>query len=405
MRRPLSLLPVVVAAAAAAACATSGSSAGSPPTPAASAAANAAEGGAFVVRLGADTIAVEEFTRTGNRIEGDEAMRTPAAALRHYVVTLAPDGSVGEVRYEARRLSGAVPPTRATMTFGAETTSVALTAGGRDTTIRYAARGAMPYVNLSYGMLETLTMRQLAAPAAAAGDTIPMISLGSPQPLPAVFRRVGSDSVTFAVFEPTPYRARVDARGRILGLQGLGTTQKVTVERVPDVDVQGTAAAWARRDSAGQAFGALSPLDSVNASVGAAQMRVVYSRPAQRGRTIMGGVVPYDQVWRTGANAATMFTTSRDLVIGGASVPAGSYTLWTLPSASGAKLIINKQTGQWGTDYDASKDLARVDAATTKVSPPVDRFTFAIEPNPAGSGGTLSYTWGDTRFAVPFTIK
>ncbi|MFL5574358.1 MAG: DUF2911 domain-containing protein [Gemmatimonadaceae bacterium] len=403
MRRPLSLLPAVVVATA---CATSGSSVGSSATPASAASAassSAAERGAFVVRLGSDTIAVEKFARSGNRIEGDEAMRTPAAGLRHYVVTLGADGSVREVQYEARRISGSVPPTRATMTFGAETTTVALSAGGRDTTLRYAARGAMPYVNLSYGMLEALTMRQLAAPAS--GDTIRLITLGAPQPVPAVFRRVGSDSVTFAVFETTPYRARVDERGRILGLQGLGTTQKVVVERVADVDVAGTAAAWARRDSAGQALGVLSPLDSLTASVGAAQLRVVYSRPAQRGRTIMGGVVPYDQVWRTGANAATMFTTSRDLVIGGATVPAGSYTLWTLPSAGGAKLIINKQTGQWGTDYDASKDLVRVDAAVTKVSPPVDRFTFAIEPNAAGTGGTLKYAWGDTQFAVPFTVK
>jgi Protein of unknown function (DUF2911) len=401
MRRTLSLLPAALAVAASA-CATSGTSAKPTPSPAAAAAAPAAEGGAFVVRLGSDTIAVEKYTRTGNRIEGDEVMRTPATALRHYVVMLAPDGRVSEVTYDARRTNGSVPPTRATMTFGPETTTVALSAGGRDTTLRYAARGAQPYVNLSYGVLETLTMRQVAAPA---GDSVQLVALGAPEAVPGVLRRVGSDSVTFAVFEPTPYRARVDARGRILGLQGLGTTQKVVVERVADVDVQGTATAWARADSAGRSLGVLSPTDSVRTTVGAAQLRVVYSRPAQRGRTILGGVVPYDQVWRTGANAATIFTTSRDLVIGGAAVPAGTYTLWTLPSASGAKLIINKQTGQWGTDYDASKDLVRVGATVTRVSPPVERFTFSVEPNASGTGGTLKYAWGDTQFAVPFTVR
>src|SRR5664279_3078053 len=76
-----------------------------------------------------------------------------------------------------------------------------------------------------------------------------------------------------------------------------------------------------------------------------------YSRPSVRDRKIFGGLVPYGQVWRTGANSATSLKTDVDLTIGGAAVPAGSYTLYTIPSESGWKLIINKQTGQWGTDY------------------------------------------------------
>ena len=80
-----------------------------------------------------------------------------------------------------------------------------------------------------------------------------------------------------------------------------------------------------------------------------------------RGRKIFGGLVPYDQVWRTGANAATSLKTDVDLTIGGANVPAGSYTLYTLPGMNSWKLIINKQTGQWGTEYSEGQDLARVD--------------------------------------------
>ena len=405
MRRLLLLpLPLITAAA----CATAGSTTSSPAPAAAAATGVVADGvardsGAFVVRLGADTIAVERYTRTGDRIEGDAAMRTPATALRHYVATLAPDGSITALDYDARRLNGSAPPTRAAMRFTADSAIVQLTTGGRDTTRRYAAAMASPYVNLSYALMEAMVMRHLRA----GGDSVavPLIALGAPQPLIGTLRRVGSDSVTFAVFEPTPYRARVDARGRILGLQGLNTTQKVIVDRVSNVDVQGTAAAWARRDSVGQALGVLSPTDSVKTTVGGAQLAVVYARPALRGRAVMGSLVPYDLVWRTGANAATRFTTSRDLVIGGAPVPAGSYTLWTLPSRSGAKLIVNKQTGQWGTEYDAKQDLVRVDATVTKVPTPVERFTFAVEPNAGGSGGTIAYTWGDTRFAVPFTVR
>ena len=402
MRRLLSLSAALIATAA---CATSPAATRAPTPAPAAAAAPAAEQGAFIVRLGNDTIAVERYTRDGSRIEGDEAVRTPATALRHYAATLTADGSVATLDYEGHRLVGNTTPTTATMRFGTDTVTVALKLAGRDTTLRYAARGALPYVNLSYGLLELLTTRAMKL----TGDTsrVLLVALGAPTPISATLTRIGSDSLGFAVFEQNAYRIRVDGRGRIMGLQGLATTQKVLVDRVADVDVRAIANAWAARDSAGHSMGVLSPLDTMRATVGGAQMNVVYSRPSVRGRTLLGGVLlPYGQVWRTGANAATVFTTSRDLVLGGASVPAGSYTLWTIPNSDGtAKLIVNRQVGQWGTDYDASKDLVRVNATIGKATTPSERFTFLVEPNAAANGGTLKYVWGDAEFAVPFTVK
>jgi hypothetical protein len=108
-------------------------------------------------------------------------------------------------------------------------------------------------------------------------------------------------------------------------------------------------------------------------------------------------------VWRTGANAATMFTTSADLIIGNTPVPAGKYTLWTIPSKTGAKLIINSQTGQWGTEYDMSKDFARIDIAQSTLTKPVEAFTFVIVPQ--GTGGVIKYSWDDREFSVPFRVK
>jgi len=402
MRRLL-CLSVIALTAAAAACATSpAATRTATPAPVVSA---PPERAAFVVRLGSDTIAVERYTRDAGRIEGDEAVRTPATALRHYVATLNPDGSVATLEYEGRRLAGNVAPTVIRATFGADTVVAAVRNQGRDTTLRYAARGALPYVNFSYGLLEPMTMRAMRA--AADSTVVPLIAFGAPAPMITTVRRVGSDSVTFNIFEPNPYRLRVDATGRILGVQGFATTQKVVVERVADADPKAVAAAWAARDSAGQPLGVLSPLDTMRATVGAAQMSVVYSRPSVRGRTLLGGVLlPYGQVWRTGANAATVFTTSRDIVLGGTTVPAGSYTLWTIPNGDGtAKLVVNRQVGQWGTEYDATKDLARIDATVTKAPTPSERFTFSVEPNAARNGGMLRYVWGDTQFSVPFTVR
>jgi hypothetical protein len=127
---------------------------------------------------------------------------------------------------------------------------------------------------------------------------------------------------------------------------------------------------------------------------------VDYGRPYIRGRKIMGGLVPYDQVWRTGANAATSLKTNANLTIGGAKVPAGNYTLYTLPSAGTWKLIINKETGQWGTKYDPSQDLARVDMQKETLSTPVDQFTISFEKNSA-TAATMKMEWETTLVSVP----
>jgi Protein of unknown function (DUF2911) len=105
----------------------------------------------------------------------------------------------------------------------------------------------------------------------------------------------------------------------------------------------------------------LSPPAHTETTINGKKVSIDYSAPSMRGRKIVGGLVPYGQVWRTGANAATTLKTETDLVIGGTNVPAGTYTLYSLPSEDGWELIINKQTGHWGTEYDQKQDLARVD--------------------------------------------
>ncbi len=364
-------------------------------------AAQTADRGAFVVRLGQDTVAVERYTRAGNTITADQAVRAPTTSVRHRTLATTPAGAARSFTYETRRLNNGAPATHAEMTFGADTVVVHVVSGPRDTTLRVAGRGAFPYVGMSYAVVEPVFAAARKAKSATYAATV--VSVGAPQSAAMPITFVGRDSLTFAVGGPDLIRARVDARGRVLGISGAATTQKIVVERVADVDVAAVAAGWARRDSAGAAVGVLSPADSVVAAAGGANVRIVYSRPALRGRALMGFMIPYGSVWRTGANAATTFTTSADLALGGAAVPAGSYTLWTLATPQGAQLIVNRQTGQWGTAYDEKQDLVRVPLTVGKLPAPVERFTMAVEPSAAG--GTLVYSWGDTRFSVPFTVR
>jgi hypothetical protein len=129
-----------------------------------------------------------------------------------------------------------------------------------------------------------------------------------------------------------------------------------------------------------------------------------YSRPSVRGRKIFGGLVPYGQIWRTGANSATSLKTDVELTIGGAAVPAGSYTLFTIPNESGWKLIINKQTGQWGTDYNEKQDLARVDMKVAKNAASTEQFTISLDKTGAKSV-TLKLDWATTTASVDVKEK
>ena len=146
-----------------------------------------------------------------------------------------------------------------------------------------------------------------------------------------------------------------------------------------------------------------SPRDTAEATIAGAQLLVDYSRPSKRGREIFGGLVPYNAVWRTGANSATTLVTNRPLRMGSTTVPAGTYTLYTIPTAASWTLIVNKQTGQWGTEYDQSQDLARIPMRVKKVSAPVEQFTIAVEPG-RQNAGVLAMTWDTTRAELPFTV-
>jgi hypothetical protein len=131
---------------------------------------------------------------------------------------------------------------------------------------------------------------------------------------------------------------------------------------------------------------------------------VDYSSPRAKGRKIFGGLVPYGQVWRAGANEATKFVTSSDINVGGKAVPAGSYTIFAIPGEDKWALVISKKTGEWGTAYPGpDHDLARIDMKASKTSAPVENFTIAFDQS--GSGCTMRMEWENTRASLEVTAK
>lgn len=138
----------------------------------------------------------------------------------------------------------------------------------------------------------------------------------------------------------------------------------------------------------------------------ASKIWIDYGQPHARGRTVVGALVPFDNVWRTGANSSTTFHTDVDLTIGETFVPKGTYSLYTLPTQAGWKLIVNRQTGQWGTQYDASRDLARIDLASRTLAEPAESFSITLVPvdGDPPARGRLVLAWGTSELSTNWRV-
>ena len=159
----------------------------------------------------------------------------------------------------------------------------------------------------------------------------------------------------------------------------------------------------------------VSPHETISTVIEGNRVTVIYGRPYSKDpksgeiRKIWGGLVPYGAIWRMGADEATLLITQKPIELGGATLPAGAYTLWVLPTEGKTKLVVNRQIGQWGENsrdpkqvYDEALDLARVDLKKDALAQPVDQFTVSIEATPPG-GGLLKLAWEKTGYST--TIK
>ena len=329
-----------------------------------------AQSGTLIARLGNDTLSIERYTRTANRIDGTIVTKSPATRVVKYTISLAADGSVTGLEQAILTAEGTPLPGQPTgikLTIAGDTLVREMTMNGALSVRRtIVPRGTLPALGGSYVYSELV----LAQAKRSKSDTVLSLGIAPTQNAPSkvAVRFIGGDSAEI-VNGGFPVGYKLDKSGRVLRADGAKTTQKVVVTTGKDADIATVATAWAAADASGQAMGAASTRDTLRADLSGAHITLDYGRPAKRGREIWGKLVPFDTVWRFGANAAARFTTDRDLMVNGAHVPAGSYTIWLLPSAGQSFVILNKQlmassapnaAPLWGTGYDAAQDLVRI---------------------------------------------
>ncbi len=364
----------------------------------------AQDSGSFVVRLGTDTTSVERYTRTGPRIEVEQVGRVPRVLQRRFTYEMAPSGATARASATFTNPgtpAGAAPFQQFDVSFRGDSVFTVIRQDTTTRTIRIAApAGTIVASNASpWGLYESQTMRL----ASEKRDSlrVPLYQLGSSGMSSLSVRRLGRDSMVVQTLNDR-YHSRVDRQGRIQSVRFVSGTQGYNVTRVASLDVPATAAAWAGREKASGAMGQLSTRDTTRATIAGATMWVDYSRPSKRGRVIFGELVPFGQLWRTGANAATQWKTDKELHFGDVTLPAGLYSLFTIPGPNEWTLVINGETGQTGTAHKPERDLHRIPMRVSVLPEPVERFTISLEP--AEAGGVLHLTWDTTRASAAFRV-
>ncbi len=378
-----------------------------------------AEHYSFLTRLGNDTISVENVVRRGNTLTIDDVDRFPRVRQRHSVVTLADDGGIRRLVMDITTPSEPSKQRARHVVVDVTRDSVLMTKRDSTAFTRWAfAHGPEPvvaHVPQMYSLYERYFAAALARPSASttpAADTTRLRQFyvdrefdRFPLGRATVRRLPGNKAEVWHDWLSGVGQATLDSSHRLLAYSGARTTYKVDVTRIEETpDVREIGARFAAFESKNGGARQLSVRDTARATIGAATFAVDYGRPLARGRTLLGDVVPFDYVWRTGANAATQFTTSAPITLAGIKVPPGTYTLWTVPRASGiADLIVNKQSGQWGTEYDGSRDLGTAHMHVETASAPVEQFTISVV-GADDSHAALRIEWGPFRWTAPIVV-
>jgi hypothetical protein len=365
--------------------------------------AAAQDKGAFLVRLGNDTAGVEQFEFGKDRIEFTGATRAPRAGMRRASISLDREGRFAGV--ELANLDPAAPTAKPRQTLSARLVGDSIAGESKaDTTVRRfglkAPAGTESPAGSMWVLFERLSMRRSHLKADSLH--VPMYFLGATDLNWVAVRKLGKDSVELETTFDL-YRAKVDKEGRILGLRPIKGTQQFSLERLPSADVTTWAANFAAREKSQGALGQFSPRDTARADAAGANLVIDYGRPSKRGRTIFGGVVPWGEVWRTGANAATQFFTDKPIMLGTTLVPAGKYTLWTVPTQSGWTLIVNSETGQWGTQHKPERDLYKIPMTVSTKGDVTEKFFIHIADE--GGKGQWHFVWDQTVAAVDFAVQ
>lgn len=365
----------------------------------------AAQDATYIGRIGRDTALVESVRRAGDRLTGVFVNASTGLTAWYYEAELGTDDAVHSfTAWRMPDLDAAPGPIgEPSLEYRLDGDSIRVTfaaQNGRRSAVLAAAPGVVPifdpFSNGPLGMMD-VGLRH----AVAGTHEVNIWYNGTPQVAHFALARERAGRVSFPYSLASAYQMMAGTRlGATMGADGMTmfdasqTTFKIVSERRPYVDAMAIARDFRARGVGAGGFASLSPSTSVSGKVGTVDVSITYGQPSVRGRTIFGGVVPLDQVWRAGANAATRLTVSVDVIVGGSPLPAGSYSLWVIPGARTDTLLVNSAANTWGVNHDPSKDVLRVSMCRNRAATEVEKLQYEI------AEGELRLSWADRVLSV-----
>ena len=362
----------------------------------------------FIGRMGVDTVLVETYTMVNNHLYGKAFTRVPEDYIGEFSIHFYPDGSIREFNINAMN------PLNSSLPFEAKS-------GAFEYRLNMNCRNdTCTYYNSEAGNSAEKLFKHPTRKMDFVGGWVPLISLMEwhcmrleksrlqALPLKMINHNIGvydigvyyqtKDTIIFGGPFLEYTKINVDKDARILNVDGMGTPWNYYVTKHLPIDID----AIAKRMTKTPGIGIPSPTESVHANIQKSKVTLEYGRPYKRGRTIFGGVVPYDSLWRTGANGPTTITFENDVKFGKSFIPKGVYGIYTIPKVDKWILIFNTDLKKWPTDPDRSKDFVQVSVPIKKSMDIKQQFT--IELNETKKGGQLKLMWDDIIATADFDI-
>src|SRR5688572_12493201 len=365
-----------------------------------------ADSGAYIVRIGRDTLKIERFVKRDNALRSESVRRGEGVEQQYVDMIFDREGYLASAQVRTYKWPiepGAKPIAGSNVYVKGDSTVLELGLPPNARRVVYAGRGNIFNIGANPFIFTLYTAIAANAPRTTGDSAVSQHMASTLGVRPLIIKRVSPDLVTAQSTIMGLMRMRLDSEGRIRELDGIGSSLNFQAQRVDWVNLDSAARTLDAMNRATGTIASLSPRDSMTVAAGGANLKVDYSRPSKRSRLVFGGIVPWDRIWRTGANVATHFSTDRPLAFGSTVVPPGRYSLFTLPTQRGWTLIINRQTGQWGTEYDPTQDLARIPMRTRTLASPVEQLTIGIEPRTRA--GVLRVQWDTTEGFVEFGVR
>ncbi len=362
----------------------------------------------FIGRMGADTVLVETYTMLNNHIYGNAFIRVPEDYIGEFSIHFYPDGSIREFNINA------MSPFNSSIPFQAKS-------GVFEYRLNMNCTGdTCTYYNSEKGESTETIFKHAAAQMDFVGGWVPLISLmewncrrliksgKQALPLKMINHHIGvydigvhfltKDTLIFGgpFLEYTKIKATQE--GRIEAIDGMGTPWNYYVTKSAPIDID----RMAQRMAKTKGIGIPSPAETFKSTVQNSTVTVRYGRPLKRERKIFGGVVPYDSLWRTGANGPTTINLENNIRIGKTIIPKGQYSIYTIPKQNEWVLIFNTDLKTWPTDPNRKKDFTQVVIPVQKTDTITQQFT--IEVQPIKKGGILKFNWDDTIALAEFEV-